>query len=184
MGRINASLSDGHAAIDAAKGIGDGDRRSRVGDPLAIHHEEVFVDARLHLQGFGPTPLAQRDHGCGRWMPIVERPCDRYHAGFGIVEVERHRAVIRERGFVRGEAFGGGLGFHGWYGTDTIVRWHRALWLRIACSGRSQFCGSVAAYRCRGRDCKIGVTPCKWRRAARKGLSPDFGMTTRYRQKW
>ena len=36
------------------------------------------------------------------------------------MEVERHRTVIRERCFVRGGAFGGGLGFHGWYGTDTV----------------------------------------------------------------
>ena len=63
MGVVDDYLSNGHAAIDAAKGVGDGDRRSRVGDPFAIHHEEVFVDSRVHFQGFGPTPIAQRDHG-------------------------------------------------------------------------------------------------------------------------
>jgi hypothetical protein len=37
------------------------------------------------------------------------------------VEVERHRTVIRERGFIRGDAFGGRLCFHGWDGTHWKV---------------------------------------------------------------
>lgn len=137
---INDCLSDGHAAVDAAKGVRDGDCRSGVGDPVAIHHKEVFVSAWLQLQSLGPVPMAERDHGCGRWMPIIERSGNCHPTSRGILKSEGHGPVIRAQRFRLDVGFGGGLRFHRWDGTALEARRHSILWPCIACPRLGRFC--------------------------------------------
>lgn len=85
------SSRDNQDRIRSAEGIGDARLSSRVVHPLAIDDESVFVVTRWQSDLFDPASIAQRNHGRGRWAPIIEGTRHKNFSGRGVYKLKTNQ---------------------------------------------------------------------------------------------
>src|ERR1035437_310318 len=77
--------------VHSAKRVGHGFSGQRVGHPLAVHHQTVFVSAGRQSCLLQPMTVPHGMHGLGSWLPVVESPGDINGAGRRVSEFKVDR---------------------------------------------------------------------------------------------
>jgi len=72
--------------VSSAERVGHGFFGQRVGHPLTVHHQTVFVGAGRQVRVFQLMAFARRMHGFGGGLPLVESSRDAHRCGRGMSE--------------------------------------------------------------------------------------------------
>jgi len=75
--------------------VGHGFLGEGIGDPLAVHHQAVFIGAGLQDCLLQPATARRGMHGLGFRIPVVERARDTNNSGSGMNEFEANRFRLR-----------------------------------------------------------------------------------------